>query len=141
MLQPLKLFHQLNLNLLDLAVLCAPTVLFCLFVHGDVKRLRVCLQRTGRREELLTGPVYYGLAHTLLTVLYWRTGPIALTAAASLCMGDGLADLIGRRYGHLAGRLPYSKDKVRRRGCCQHTLHLVTSSFVGLDLTCMRTLL
>ena len=69
-------------------------------------------QREGRREELLAGPLLYGLVHTVLTVIYWRTSPAAIVGLAATCGGDGVADIAGRRYGHLLGPLPHNKKKV-----------------------------
>jgi hypothetical protein len=54
------------------------------------------LQRTGRRQELLAGPMLYGLAHVGLTVAAWRSSPAAAAGLAALCAGDGAADLGGR---------------------------------------------
>ncbi len=82
---------------------------------------RSCLlqtqQRHGRREELLRGPMYYGIIHTAMTLMYWRSSPAGMTALAVLCGGDGLADIVGRRWGRLLGPLPHNKSKVRYVSC------------------------
>jgi dolichol kinase len=75
-------------------------------------------QRTGRREELLGGPVLYGLVHTGLVTVAWRTHPAAVLALTAVCWGDGLADVVGRaaRSPH---PLPWNRAKVGRSlGCC-----------------------
>lgn len=48
-------------------------------------------QRTGRREELLRGPLYYAIAHVAVTLALWRGSPAGVLALAMLCGGDGLA--------------------------------------------------
>jgi dolichol kinase len=67
------------------------------------------MSRSGDRTELLRGPLLYGLVFVLVTGLCFRdiVGAIALIA---LCFGDGMSDVIGRRWGHL-GRLPWSRRK------------------------------
>ncbi len=67
------------------------------------------MSRTGRREELLRGPLLYGLVFVVLTVRYGRTSPAAVAALMMLCGGDGLADIVGRRWGR--AKLPWNRDK------------------------------
>lgn len=67
------------------------------------------MSRSGRRQEILRGPLFYGLVFVILTILYWRNTPIGMIALMSLCGGDGLADVIGKRFGKI--RLPWSKRK------------------------------
>jgi dolichol kinase len=69
------------------------------------------LQRQGRRQELLQGPVLYGLAIVACTLYFWRTTPAGVMGIAVLCVGDGLAEVVGRRYGR--DKLPHNKDKVQ----------------------------
>jgi dolichol kinase len=67
------------------------------------------VSRTGDRTELLKGPLYYGIAFTGATYLYWKQGR-ALICFMTLCFGDGMAELIGRAYGR-SNRLPWSALK------------------------------
>ncbi len=67
------------------------------------------MSRTGDRREILRGPLYYGIAFVVLTLVFWKTSPIGIVALMLLCGGDGLADVIGKRYGTV--RLPWSKIK------------------------------
>jgi phytol kinase len=67
------------------------------------------ISRTGSRKEILQGPLYYGIVFVFLTLLYWTDNPIGIVALMLLCGGDGLADLIGARYGTL--RLPWNDRK------------------------------
>jgi len=78
------------------------------------------MSRSGRRDELLRGPLLYGLVFCAMTALRWRRldGAVALLA---VCVGDGLAEPAGRRWGGGAckhgttalarGRLPWSPRK------------------------------
>ncbi|GFR43484.1 hypothetical protein Agub_g4570 [Astrephomene gubernaculifera] len=54
--------------------------------------------RSGRRQELLAGPLLYGAVQVLLTSAFWRSSPSGVAALAILCFGDGTAELVGR-YG------------------------------------------
>ena len=71
-------------------------------------------QRHGRPSELLGGPLLYGLVHALWTLVWWRgPSPCAVVGLSALCGGDGLAGILGPRLGHMLGRLPHNRDKVR----------------------------
>jgi len=61
------------------------------------------------RREILRGPLYYGLIFVACTLLFWRTSPVGVLALMLMCGGDGLADLVGRRWG--TARLPFSPRK------------------------------
>jgi phytol kinase len=67
------------------------------------------MSRSGDRREILQGPLYYGLAFVILTILYWKNSPIGIVALMLMCGGDGLADILGRRIA--SSRLPWNKDK------------------------------
>ncbi|MDD5370994.1 MAG: phosphatidate cytidylyltransferase [Anaerolineaceae bacterium] len=67
------------------------------------------MSRSGKREEILRGPLYYGIVFVLLTVFFWKTSPAGIVALMLLCGGDGLADVLGSRI-HSA-RLPWSPTK------------------------------
>jgi phytol kinase len=67
------------------------------------------MSRTGNRKEILQGPLYYGLIFILITVIYWRRTPIGITALMLLCGGDGLADILGRKFGEV--KLRWNKTK------------------------------
>jgi phytol kinase len=68
------------------------------------------MSRTGDRKEILRGPLYYGIVFVLLTIVFWRNTPTGIVALMCLCGGDGLADIIGKRYG-ARSRLAWSKKK------------------------------
>uniref|UniRef100_A0A0D9XN77 Phytol kinase n=1 Tax=Leersia perrieri TaxID=77586 RepID=A0A0D9XN77_9ORYZ len=67
------------------------------------------MTRNGDRRELLKGPLYYACAITLTTVIFWRTSPISIAVICNLCAGDGVADIAGRRFGHV--KLPHNPEK------------------------------
>jgi phytol kinase len=67
------------------------------------------MSRTGDPREILRGPLYYGIVFILLTIIFWKANPTGIIALMMLCGGDGLAEIIGRRYGHT--RLPWNKVK------------------------------
>jgi phytol kinase len=67
------------------------------------------LSRTGDRREILYGPMFYGIIFVLLTIIYWIDSPIGMIALMVLCGGDGLADIVGRKFGNK--KLPWSKTK------------------------------
>ncbi|KAL6759696.1 phytol kinase [Haematococcus lacustris] len=57
------------------------------------------VSREGGRRELLKGPLCYCGVLVLATLLAWRSHPAGLVAVSMMCGGDGLADIVGRRYG------------------------------------------
>lgn len=65
--------------------------------------------RSGDRYELLRGPMYYVLMLLFVTFL-WRQSPLSMLVMCTVCVGDGLADLLGRRFGQ-SMKLPYNRDK------------------------------
>lgn len=67
------------------------------------------MSRTGDRRELLYGPAQYGVIFVLMTLIFWRTSPIGIVVLMILCGGDGLADIVGRRFGRAA--LPFNPRK------------------------------
>ena len=67
------------------------------------------MSRTGDRREILRGPLYYGIAFVVLTLIYWKDSPIGMTALMLMCGGDGLADIVGRRIA--SPSIPWSRQK------------------------------
>ncbi|WVY94486.1 hypothetical protein V8G54_033574 [Vigna mungo] len=67
------------------------------------------MSRFGDYRELLKGPLYYATTITLASIIYWRTSPISIAAICNLCAGDGMADIVGRRFGGV--KIPYNKNK------------------------------
>ncbi len=67
------------------------------------------MSRTGRRQEILLGPLFYGIAFVVLTIVFWKDNIIGIISLMILCGGDGLADIIGKRFQKW--RLPWSPQK------------------------------
>lgn len=67
------------------------------------------MSRYGDPRELLKGPLHYALTITFATMVYWRTSPIGIAAICNLCAGDGLADIVGRKFG--SSKLPFNRNK------------------------------
>ncbi|EOA21194.1 hypothetical protein CARUB_v10001540mg [Capsella rubella] len=65
--------------------------------------------REGRPEELLKGPLFYVLALLISVVFFWRDSPIGMMSLAMMCGGDGIADIMGRKYGSV--KIPYNPRK------------------------------
>jgi phytol kinase len=67
------------------------------------------MTRHGDRREILRGPLFYGIVFVIITIIFWRESPIGIVALMLLCGGDGLADILGKRYG--VKKLPWSTGK------------------------------
>lgn len=67
------------------------------------------MSRSGDRREILRGPLFYGLVFVAVTLLFWRETPVGIIALMLMCGGDGMADLVGRRWGRRP--LPWSPSK------------------------------
>jgi len=68
------------------------------------------ISREGNPRELLGGPLYYVFAMSAVTAMFWRESAIGIAALSLMCGGDGLADIVGRRYGG-KHKLPWNKSK------------------------------
>ncbi|XP_065634816.1 probable phytol kinase 1, chloroplastic isoform X2 [Quercus suber] len=84
-----------------------------LVIHGlslaSDEGLIKSVTREGKPEELLRGPLYYVLILILCALIFWRESPVGLISLAMMCGGDGIADIIGRRFGSL--KIPYNQQK------------------------------
>ncbi|MHC1784826.1 MAG: diacylglycerol/polyprenol kinase family protein [Anaerolineaceae bacterium] len=67
------------------------------------------MSRKGNRREILKGPLFYGIAFVVLTIVYWSDAPTGIIGLMMLCGGDGLAEVIGSRFGR--SHLFWSKKK------------------------------
>ena len=67
-------------------------------VIGDDAAVKA-MSRNGDRREILKGPLYYGIVFVVITALFWYDTPVGIIALMLMCGGDGLADIIGRRFG------------------------------------------
>jgi phytol kinase len=53
--------------------------------------------------------MYYGLVFFFITQFYWTGSPTGIVALMLMCGGDGLAEILGRKYGRSA--LPWNRRK------------------------------
>ena len=67
------------------------------------------MSRTGNPREILKGPLYYGVIFIIITLVYWHDTPIGMIGLMAMCGGDGLAEILGKRFGKI--RLPWSTKK------------------------------
>ena len=67
------------------------------------------MTRNNNPREILRGPFYYGLVFVMCTLIFWRSSPVGVLALMLMCGGDGLADIIGRRFGK--HKLPFNPNK------------------------------
>ncbi|KAI3837092.1 hypothetical protein MKW98_005425 [Papaver atlanticum] len=87
---------------------CARLILNGLSLTTDAGLVK-SVTREGNPRELLKGPLCYVLILILSAVAYWRDSPVGIMSLAMMCGGDGVADIIGRRYGKQ--KLPYNQQK------------------------------
>lgn len=89
----------------------AITIQFALVGLGVIKDQAAvdAMSRHGDRREILRGPLFYGIVFVILTVAFWKDSPIGIVALMLLCGGDGLADILGKRFGSI--RLPWAEHK------------------------------
>ena len=103
--------NNLSARYLAALVPLAITFQFTLVGFGVIKDDAAvqAMSRTGDRGEILRGPLYYGIIFVVLTVVFWYDKPTGIVALMMLCGGDGLADILGRRYGKV--KLPWNRGK------------------------------
>jgi len=89
----------------------AITLQFILVGFGLIKDEAAvqAMSRTGDRREILRGPLYYGMIFVILTIIFWYKVPIGIVALMMMCGGDGLADILGRKFGKL--KIPWNSGK------------------------------
>jgi dolichol kinase len=63
------------------------------------RRLVTAVSRSGDRGEAVGGPLIYVGVLVAVILLFWRDSPHAVVAVSAMAAGDGVADLLGRRYG------------------------------------------
>lgn len=73
-----------------------------LVANGDAKsdfNLADAVSRSGNREEALGGPMIYVTVLFISLLAFFRDSPIGVVAIAQMAVGDGLADIFGRKFG------------------------------------------
>jgi phytol kinase len=65
----------------------------------DEADLATAVSRSGDVKEAVGGPFIYVIMLALSVLLFWRDSAVGIVAMSTLAAGDGMADLIGRRFG------------------------------------------
>ena len=102
------------------------------------------VSRSGRRQELLSGPLLYGLVNAAACAIFWLDSPAGVFLILCLCIGDGLADVAGRwsalppQAARLHQPLPWNRRKtavgsLTMLGSSLLAMALFTSTFVRLS--------
>jgi len=81
------------------------------------------MTRTGDRRELLKGPLYFVIVATICGTLFYKTFEGVL-AMAILGWGDGMAPVIGSRYGKI-------KYKILSQKSLEGSLTMFASAFIA----------
>jgi phytol kinase len=81
------------------------------------------MTRTGDRRELLKGPLYFVIVATICGTLFYKTFEGVL-AMAVLGWGDGMAPVIGSRYGKI-------KYKILSQKSLEGSLTMFASAFIA----------
>ena len=106
-------FFSVSIQARFLAALVPMAITFQFFLVGiGVMQDQAAVEamtRTGDRREILRGPLFYGVVFVVCTLLFWRESPVGIMALMLMCGGDGLADVVGRRWGQV--KLPFSDRK------------------------------
>jgi len=77
-------------------------------VSADSEQLVSSLSRTGDAKEVARGPLYYTLVLLASTAFSFRALP-GVVAVCQMAVGDGLADIVGRRFGRTPWRIVEKK--------------------------------
>ena len=96
---------------LNITVFAVWTVLLIqkgLFAADDDQAVKT-MTRTGNKRELLKGTLYFVIVAMICGTLYYKQFPGVL-AMAMLGWGDGLAPIVGTRYGKLKYRVLSDKS-------------------------------
>lgn len=78
--------------------------------NGYDTKLANAVSRSGDKSEALGGPFIYVCLFQLSTLLFWRTNMIGVIAMSTMAAGDGMADLLGRKFGR-TNKWWFSEDK------------------------------
>lgn len=79
-----------------------------LFASDDDEAVKT-MTRNGDKSELLKGPLYFVIVATICGTLFYKTFP-GIMAIATLGWGDGIAPIVGSRYGKLKYEVLSSKS-------------------------------
>lgn len=87
------------------------TIQFFLVGVGVIKDQSAvdAMTREGNPREILRGPLFYGIVFVVVTVFLWYDTPLGIIALMLMCGGDGLAEILGTRYGR--SHIPWNPEK------------------------------
>jgi dolichol kinase len=77
---------------------------------GRDTSLANAVSRSGDKSEALGGPFIYVCFFQVFLLLFWRTSMVGIIAMSTMAAGDGMADLVGRRWGR-NNKWFFSEDK------------------------------
>jgi phytol kinase len=77
---------------------------------GGDNALAGAVSRSGDKSEALEGPFIYVCILQACIMLFWRSSMTGIIAVSTMAVGDGLADLVGRKWGQ-NNKWFFSKDK------------------------------
>jgi phytol kinase len=77
---------------------------------GGDNALAGAISRSGDKSEALEGPFIYVCIFQACIMLFWRSSMTGIIAVNTMAVGDGMADLVGRKWGQ-NNRWFFSKDK------------------------------
>lgn len=66
---------------------------------AEESSLASVVSRSGNKAEALGGPFIYVCLFQCFIWLFWRSSPVGVVGMSVMAAGDGMADLIGRRWG------------------------------------------
>ena len=70
------------------------------------------MSREGRMKELMEGPFIYGVMIVSLSIIYWKNTPHGMIPILILCLGDGMAEMIGMHGKHVI-KAPFGKKQLK----------------------------
>ena len=77
---------------------------------ADSSDLVSAISRSGDQKEALGGPMLYTVVLLLCTLFGWRS-IVSVVAVCQMGIGDGMADIVGRRYGSVKWPMPFAAKK------------------------------
>ena len=83
------------------------------------------ISRSGDKHEALEGPFKYTIVLLLATIFGWRS-PVSAVAICQMGIGDGMADVMGRRFG--SRRAPSSGPRRASRAPSSSPLRFAASA-------------
>eukprot|EP00536_Pseudo-nitzschia_multiseries_P002468 jgi/Psemu1/183659/e_gw1.33.10.1 len=90
------------------------------------------ISRSGDRSEVMGGPFIYVCLFQFFILTFWRNTFPGVVAMTTLAAGDGMADIVGRRFGKDGYKWPFSDGEKSLVG----TAAFAVSAFVVTFAMC-----